>query len=129
MKIKIYTMSLSTIVILVIIGLFTGMLAGMLGIGGGLVVIPALMLFMGFSQHEAQGTSLAMMLPPIGIVAAWNYYKAGHVDIKFALILAVAFIIGSLFGSKLAIGMSENLLKKIFSVFLILVALKMLLWK
>lgn len=129
MKIKINTMSLSTIVILVIIGLFTGMLAGMLGIGGGLIVIPALMLFMGFSQHEAQGTSLAMMLPPIGIVAAWNYYKAGHVDIKFALILAVAFIAGSLFGSKLAIGMSENLLKKIFSIFLIVVALKMLLWK
>ncbi|HRR94004.1 MAG TPA: sulfite exporter TauE/SafE family protein [Bacteroidales bacterium] len=122
-------MSLSTLVILVIIGLFTGMLAGMLGIGGGLIVIPALMLFMGFSQHAAQGTSLAMMLPPIGIVAAWNYYKAGHVDIKIALILAVAFIAGSLFGSKLAIGMSENLLKKIFSVFLILVALKMLLWK
>ena len=122
-------MSLSTLVILVIIGLFTGMLAGMLGIGGGLIVIPALMLFMGFSQHAAQGTSLAMMLPPIGIVAAWNYYKAGHVDIKIALILAVAFIAGSLFGSKLAVGMSENLLKKIFSVFLILVALKMLLWK
>jgi len=129
MKFKIAVMSLSTLVILVIIGLFTGMLAGMLGIGGGLIVIPALMLFMGFSQHAAQGTSLAMMLPPIGIVAAWNYYKAGHVDIKIALILAVAFIAGSLFGSKLAIGMSENLLKKIFSVFLILVALKMLLWK
>ncbi|HPC98630.1 MAG TPA: sulfite exporter TauE/SafE family protein [Bacteroidales bacterium] len=129
MKFKIAAMSLSTLVILVIIGLFTGMLAGMLGIGGGLIVIPALMLFMGFSQHAAQGTSLAMMLPPIGIVAAWNYYKAGHVDIKIALILAVAFIAGSLFGSKLAIGMSENLLKKIFSVFLILVALKMLLWK
>jgi uncharacterized membrane protein YfcA len=122
-------MSLSTLVILVIIGLFTGMLAGMLGIGGGLIVIPALMLFMGFSQHAAQGTSLAMMLPPIGIVAAWNYYKAGHVDIKIALILAAAFIIGSLFGSKLAVGMSENLLKKIFSVFLILVAIKMLFWK
>jgi len=128
-KFKIATMSLSTLVILVIIGLFTGMLAGMLGIGGGLIVIPALMLFMGFSQHAAQGTSLAMMLPPIGIVAAWNYYKAGHVDIKIALILAAAFIIGSLFGSKLAVGMSENLLKKIFSVFLILVAIKMLFWK
>lgn len=121
--------SLVTVIILIVIGLFTGMLAGMLGIGGGLIVIPALMLIMGFSQHSAQGTSLAMMLPPIGIVAAWNYYKAGHVDLKVALILAFAFIIGSMFGSKLAIGLSENVLKKIFSVFLILVALKMLFWK
>jgi len=122
-------MSLTTVIILIIIGIFTGMLAGMLGIGGGLIVIPALMLIMGFSQHEAQGTSLAMMLPPIGIVAAYYYYKAGHVDIKVALILSAAFIVGSTFGSKIAIGLSESVLKKIFSVFLILVALKMLLWK
>mgnify|MGYP005834614443 CR=1 FL=1 len=122
-------MSVTTIIIIIVIGLFTGMLAGMLGIGGGLIVIPALMLVMGFTQHEAQGTSLAMMLPPIGIVAAWNYYKAGHVDIKIALILAAAFIIGSIFGSKIAVGLPENVLKKVFSVFLIIVALKMLLWK
>ncbi|MGB4292207.1 MAG: sulfite exporter TauE/SafE family protein [Bacteroidales bacterium] len=122
-------MSLTTVLILIVIGLFTGLLAGMLGIGGGLIVIPALILVMGFSQHAAQGTSLAMMLPPIGIVAAWNYYKAGHVDLKVAIILAVAFIIGSLFGSKIAIGLSENMLKKIFSIFLLLVGLKMLLWK
>jgi len=122
-------MSLTTILIIIVIGLFTGLLAGMLGIGGGLIVIPALILVLGFSQHEAQGTSLAMMLPPIGIVAAWNYYKAGHVDLKVAIILALAFIVGSLFGSKIAIGLSENVLKKIFSIFLLLVGLKMLLWK
>ena len=122
-------MSLTTLLILLVIGLITGMLSGMLGIGGGLIVIPALVIFLGFSQHEAQGTSLAMMLPPIGIVAAINYYKAGHVDIKVALILAVAFIIGSVFGSKLAIVISGNLLKKIFSIFLIIIAVRMLLWK
>jgi len=122
-------MSLTTVLIIIVIGLFTGLLAGMLGIGGGLIVIPALILVLGFSQHEAQGTSLAMMLPPIGIVAAWNYYKAGHVDLKVALILALAFIAGSVFGSKIAIGLSENVLKKIFSIFLVLVGLKMLLWK
>ncbi len=122
-------MSLTTVLIIIIIGLFTGLLAGMLGIGGGLIVIPALILVLGFSQHEAQGTSLAMMLPPIGIVAAWNYYKAGHVDLKVAIILAVAFIVGSLFGSKIAIGLPENVLKKIFSIFLLLIGLKMLLWK
>jgi uncharacterized protein len=122
-------MSLTTIIILLIIGTFTGVMAGLLGIGGGLVVIPALIIFMGMTQQEAQGTSLAMMLPPIGIIAAYNYYKAGHVDIKIALILACMFIIGSYFGSKLAIRLPQETLKKIFGVFLLLVAIKMLLGK
>ena len=122
-------MDISALLTLVIIGLITGFLAGMLGIGGGLVVIPALVMFMGMSQQGAQGTSLAMMLPPIGIIAAYNYYKAGYVDIKFALILAILFIIGSYFGSKIAVKLSQEMLKKIFGVFLLLVAIKMLFWK
>ena len=122
-------MATTTLVILIILGLITGFLAGMLGIGGGLIVIPALVMIMGMSQQAAQGTSLAMMLPPIGIIAAYNYYKAGHVDIKIALILAVMFIIGSYFGSKIAVKLSQELLKKIFGVFLLLVAIKMLFWK
>jgi uncharacterized membrane protein YfcA len=122
-------MSISTVLILLIIGLITGVLAGMLGIGGGLVVIPALVMVMGMSQQAAQGTSLAMMLPPIGILAAYNYYKAGHVDIKIALLLAVMFIIGSYFGSKIAVKLPQDVLKKIFGIFLLLVAVKMLFWK
>jgi hypothetical protein len=122
-------MSATTIIILIIIGLITGVMAGMLGIGGGLVVIPALVMVMGMSQQSAQGTSLAMMLPPIGIIAAYNYYKAGYVDIKFALLLAIAFIIGSYFGSKIAVKLPQDVLKKIFGVFLALVAVKMLFWK
>jgi uncharacterized protein len=122
-------MSLTTILILLVIGVITGVMAGMLGIGGGLVVIPALVMVMGMSQQSAQGTSLAMMLPPIGIMAAYNYYKAGHVDIRFALLLAAAFIFGSYFGSKLAIKLPTEVLKKIFGVFLLLVAAKMLFWK
>jgi hypothetical protein len=122
-------MSVSTILILLIIGIITGVLAGMLGIGGGLIVIPALVMVMGMSQQSAQGTSLAMMLPPIGILAAYNYYKAGHVDIKIALLLAFAFIIGSYFGSKIAIKLPQDILKKIFGAFLLLVAVKMLFWK
>lgn len=122
-------MATTTLLILVILGILTGFLAGMLGIGGGLIVIPALVMIMGMSQQAAQGTSLAMMLPPIGIIAAYNYYKAGHVDIKIALILAVMFIIGSYFGSKIAVKLSQELLKKIFGVFLLLVAIKMLFWK
>jgi uncharacterized protein len=122
-------MSLSTVLILLVIGTITGVMAGMLGIGGGLVVIPALVMVLGMSQQAAQGTSLAMMLPPIGILAAYNYYKAGHVDIKFALLLAVTFIIGSYFGSKLAVRLPQETLKKIFGIFLLLVAIKMLFWK
>jgi uncharacterized protein len=122
-------MSITTILILLIIGAITGVMAGMLGIGGGLVVIPALVMVMGMSQQSAQGTSLAMMLPPIGIIAAYNYYRAGHVDIKIAMLLAVAFIIGSYFGSKIAVKLPQDVLKKIFGIFLVLVAAKMLFWK
>lgn len=122
-------MTTSVLLLLLLIGVITGILAGMLGIGGAIVMIPALVLLMGFSQHSAQGTSLAVMLPPIGILAAYNYYKAGHVNLKFALILAAAFIIGSYFGSKLALNIPQNLLKKIFGILLLLVAFRMLLSK
>jgi uncharacterized protein len=122
-------MSVSMLLILLLIGVVTGVLAGMLGIGGAIIMIPAMVFLLGFSQHMAQGTSLAVMLPPIGIFAAYNYWKAGNVNIIFALILAVAFIIGSYFGSKIALKIPENILKKIFGVLLLLVAAKMLLSK
>ena len=122
-------MSIATVLILLAIGVLTGVLAGMLGIGGGLIVIPALVMVMGMTQQSAQGTSLAMMLPPIGIIAAYNYHKAGYMDIRFALVLAIAFIVGSYFGSKLAVRMPQEALKKIFGIFLLLVAAKMLFWK
>jgi uncharacterized membrane protein YfcA len=98
----------------------------MLGIGGAIIMIPALVFLVGLSQHDAQGTSLAVMLPPIGIIAAYNYYKVGHVNLKFALILAATFLIGSYFGSKLALSVPQTVLKKIFAVLLLLVAARML---
>lgn len=122
-------MPTSMLLLLVAIGIITGAMAGMLGIGGAIIMIPALVYFMGFSQQMAQGTSLAVMLPPIGILAAYNYYKAGHVDIKFAVILAVTFLIGSYFGSKWALTLPQAVLKKIFGILLLLVAAKMLLSK
>ena len=118
-------MSTSVLLLLIVIGIITGFMAGMLGIGGAIIMIPALVLFFGLTQQTAQGTSLAVMLPPIGIIAAYNYYKAGQVNIKFALILAVTFIIGSYFGSKLALNISQPVLKKIFGLLLLLVAVKM----
>jgi uncharacterized membrane protein YfcA len=122
-------MSITTLIIILIIGAVTGMVAGMLGIGGAIIMIPALIYFLGFSQHMAQGTSLAVMLPPIGIMATYNYWKAGQVDLKIALLLAVMFLIGSFFGSKLALTIPQAILKKIFGILLLLVAARMLLWK
>jgi uncharacterized membrane protein YfcA len=122
-------MSLSLLLILVAVGIVTGIMAGMLGIGGAIIMVPALVFILGFSQHMAQGTSLAVMLPPIGIIATYNYWKAGEVNLKYALILAVAFLLGSYFGSKFALTIPQNVLKKIFGILLLLVAAKMLLSK
>ena len=118
-------MNIYLLLLLVLIGLVTGAFSGVLGLGGGLIIIPALVFIFGFSQHMANGTSLAMMLPPIGIFAAYNYFKADQVNVKYALILAAAFMIGSYFTSKVAVNVPENILRKIFSVFLFLVAVKM----
>jgi len=119
-------MATSVILLLIAIGILTGFMAGLLGIGGAIIMVPALIFLLGFSQQGAQGTSLAVMLPPIGLVAAYNYFKAGHVNLKYALILAVLFVIGSYFGSKLAIDLPETVLKKIFGILLLVVAIKML---
>lgn len=119
-------MSTSVLLILIVIGIITGIMAGMLGIGGAIIMIPALVYLLGISQQMAQGTSLAVMLPPIGIIAAYNYYKEGQVNIKFALILAAAFIVGSYFGSKIALKIQPDVLKKMFGILLLLVAAKML---
>jgi hypothetical protein len=122
-------MTTSIILILIAIGIITGVMAGMLGIGGAIIMIPALVYLVGISQITAQGTSLAVMLPPVGIIAAYNYYKAGQVNIKFAIILAIFFLVGSYFGSKLALNIPQSVLKKIFGILLLLVAAKMLLSK
>jgi len=122
-------MTVSILLLLLAIGIITGILSGMLGIGGAIIMVPALVFLMGFSQHMAQGTSLAVMLPPIGIIAAYNYWKAGQVNLKFAIILVLAFLIGSYFGSKIALALPQPVLRKIFGILLLLVAAKMLLSK
>jgi hypothetical protein len=102
-----------------------GILSGLIGIGGGIIAIPALVFFLGFSQQMAQGTTLAMMVPPIGLLAAWAYYKEGFVDVRAAAIICAGFIVGSFFGAKYAIAIPQEMLRKIFSVILVLVAIKM----
>ncbi len=120
---------METFIILLLIGMLAGIFSGFIGIGGGLIVVPALVLFMGMTQHHAQGTSLAMMLPPIGILAVYNYYKIGYVDFKISLILAIAFIIGGFLGSKIAISLPAETVKRIFGAIIILVGIKMVMGK
>ena len=119
-------MQTDTILILVVIGLLAGALGGFVGIGGGLIIVPALVFFLGLTQFQAQGTSLAMMLPPIGILAVLNYAKTDNVNWKYSLILAGAFIIGGYFGSKLSLSLSPNVVRKAFGVLMILAAIKLI---
>jgi uncharacterized protein len=110
----------------ILLGLAAGMLSGLVGIGGGILIVPALVFLFGFSQQQAQGTTLALLVPPIGILAAWAYYKHGLVDIKVAAIIAAGFIVGSFLGARYATGISNDILGKIFGVFLVVVGLKMI---
>lgn len=110
----------------IVLGLVAGILSGLVGIGGGIVIVPALVILFGFSQHSAQGTTIALMVPPIGILAAWAYYTQGHVDLKAAAIICLGFVFGGYFGAKLAIALPKFYLEKIFGIALLLVSLKML---
>jgi uncharacterized protein len=117
------------ILILLTVGLLAGMLSGMVGIGGGIIIVPALVYFFKFSQHQAQGTTLFMFLLPIGILGVMNYHKAGYVDYKTALIIAASFVIGSYFGSKFAISLDQRTVKQIFGVLIIILGIKMAFFK
>jgi uncharacterized membrane protein YfcA len=98
----------------------------MIGIGGGIIIVPALVFVLGFSQQQAQGTSLGLLLLPVGILAVLNYYKQGFIDVKVVGIMCVTFILGGWLGSKIALSLPQETVKKIFAVVLIIVAVKML---
>lgn len=112
-------------IILLTIGLIAGIFSGILGIGGGIIIIPALVTFLSFTQLKAQGTSMGLLLPPIGLFAAINYYKAGYMDIRAALLMAITFIAGSYLSSKFIVNVPEAIVKKGFAVFLLLYSLKL----
>lgn len=115
------------IMALLILGLAAGILSGLIGIGGGILIIPALVFLLGFTQHQAQGTTLAMMVPPIGLLAAWQYYKGGYVDIKVAGLLCVGFFVGGYLGGRFANALPSAALEKVFGFVLLVIALKMIL--
>ena len=119
-------MSLFTVTVLIMIGLLAGSLSGLLGIGGGILIIPLLIIFLGLTQHEAQGTALFSMLPPIGILAAINYYKEGFVKWEYAIIISLAFVIGGYFGSKISLNISPQIVRRVFGIIMLIGAIKLI---
>ncbi|MDA0302769.1 MAG: sulfite exporter TauE/SafE family protein [Bacteroidetes bacterium] len=118
-------MEISTVLILLAIGLIAGITAGFVGIGGGMIIVPALVLALGLSQHMAQGTSLAMMLPPIGILGVMNYAKAGEININYAMLLALTFVIGAWLGSRWSLKINASVVRLIFAIFMVIAAVQM----
>jgi uncharacterized membrane protein YfcA len=113
----------------IVLGLFAGTLSGLVGIGGGVVIVPALIFFFKFSQHSAQGTTVAMLVPPVGILAAVLYYRYGFVDVKAAGFICIGFVVGGLIGARLATNLPGMVLEKVFGVALLLLSVKMLFGK
>ncbi|HMO31936.1 MAG TPA: sulfite exporter TauE/SafE family protein [Lacibacter sp.] len=118
-----------TIIGILLIGLAAGMLGGMVGVGGGLIVVPALVFFFGFSQHAAQGTSLGLLVLPVALFGMLNYYKQGYVDFRVVGLLAISFMVGSYFGSKWALSLPQETIKKYFAVLLFYTAFKLMGWE
>jgi uncharacterized protein len=122
-------MTIQIILSLILIGILAGILSGLVGIGGGIIMVPLLVMFLSLSQHQAQGTSLAVLAVPVTAVAVFNYYKEGQINLKYAAVIAVFFVVGSIVGSKFALTLDQKVLKKIFAVVLVVIAGKMLLEK
>jgi len=118
-------MNITLVISLVVIGLLAGVLSGFMGVGGGVIMIPLMVVLLGFSQHEAQGTSLAVLAIPVTFLAAYNYYNAGHVNWKFAIVIALAFMVGGYLGSKFSVSIDQGILRKVFGVILLVAAIKL----
>ena len=119
-------MTTQTIFILITIGLLAGILSGFVGVGGGIVIVPGLVYMLGFSQHQAQGTSLFILSMPVVILATMNYWKSGNVNWKFGLIIAATFILGGYIGSKLALKISPGLVKFLFGILMAYVSFRLI---
>lgn len=120
---------MANIVLFVLVGVVAGALSGLLGIGGGIIIVPALVFLFGFSQHLAQGTTLALMVPPIGILAAWVYYRGGHVNIPAAVWICAGFVAGGFLGARWAANLPDLVLRRAFGVFFFVISLRMIFGK
>ncbi len=112
-----------------LLGLIAGVFSGLIGIGGAIIIIPSLVLLFGLSQHTAQGTTLALMVAPIGLLAAWVYYRQGFVDLKMAALVCLGFFVGGLLGAKFAVGVPDEILRKVFGTVLLVASLRMIFFK
>jgi uncharacterized membrane protein YfcA len=119
-------MTTSSILILVMIGLVAGLLSGFVGVGGGMIIVPGLVFLLGASQMTAQGTSIALLMFPVGILGVINYYKTGNVNFQYVIIMGLAFVLGSYFGSKWALKISEQKVKLVFGIFLLYMSIRMI---
>ena len=119
-------MSILTFIILIIIGLLAGILSGLVGVGGGIIMIPLLIILLGFTQHQAQGTALFAMLPPIGILAAINYFKQGYVKWEYAVVIALTFVVGGYLGSKLSLSLPPQTVRRVFGVVMLIGGIKLI---
>ena len=120
-------MDTQTILILVVIGILAGILSGFVGVGGGVIIVPALVYTLGMSQHGAQGTSLFILLLPVGILAVYNYWKTDNINWKFGLIVAIAFVVGGYIGSKLSLKLSPGIVKLVFGIIMAYVSIRLML--
>jgi hypothetical protein len=120
-------MDIQTLLLLLCIGLLAGIASGFVGIGGGMIIVPALVFGLGLNQHMAQGTSLAMMIPPIGILAVMSYYKAGQIQLEYAGILALTFVLGAWMGSKWALRINPSVVRLIFGLCMLFAAGRLIL--
>ncbi len=120
--------TISQLIVLVLVGILAGLLSGFVGVGGGIVIVPAMIYFLHMTQKDAQGISLAVLLLPVGILGVMNYYKAGHINFSYSLIIAIGFVAGSYFGSKYALKLPEHKVKFLFGILMLLIAVQML-WK
>ncbi len=110
------------------IGLLAGVFAGMFGIGGGLIIVPALLYLMKMKELEAIGTSLAALIPPVGLLGANEYYQNGYINIKYAALIALGLFVGALFGAKIVIGLPPVIIRRIYAGFLLVIAGRMILF-
>lgn len=117
---------MATIAAFIALGLAAGVLSGLIGIGGGVMIVPALVFLFHFSQHRAEGTTLALMIPPIGILAVMPYYRAGHVDVPAAALICLGFVFGGWAGGHWANAMSTTTLQRVFGVTLLVLGARML---
>lgn len=108
-----------------LLGLVAGVFSGLVGIGGGILIVPALVFIFGLTQHQAQGTTLALLVPPIGLLGAWTYFKQGYVDLRLALLIAAGFFLGSLLGARFSVNLPDRTLARVFGAAMLLIGARM----